>query len=210
MTIESIYAQYQIMPQLSLHMRRVASVGQLILNGWQGDLNRDLVMRTLLLHDMGNLVKFDLSEAGQQKLRSADPAELPLWREVQLKFWDTYGRDTHTATQKILNGLGQHDAAKVLEEEHAAYSGPNPMSILDQSFAAQILLYCDMRVTPQGVVTLHERASDLAHRYSRPIEEFSYLNAVEERIQQCTTTGLATITEASVQPFLDKLLTYTI
>jgi predicted HD phosphohydrolase len=47
------------MPYLQLHMRRVAAVGELILSA-ESDASKDDVVAALLLHDLGNIVKFRL------------------------------------------------------------------------------------------------------------------------------------------------------
>lgn len=210
MTIEEIYSKYQIMPQLSLHMRRVAGVGKLILDGWNGEIDRDLVIRTLLLHDMGNIVKFDLTEAGQKKLKSAELVDLPHWRQVQQKFWDKYGRDTHEVTKQINQELGQHDVIAVMEQDHVGYANGYPDQLLNQSWPAKILGYCDVRVTPIGVVPMKTRIEDLYHRYGRELSWYDFLYNLEEKVKQMTTTDLTAITEEAVAPFFDEWLTYTI
>lgn len=210
MTIKDVYEKYQIMPQLATHMLRVAGVGKLILDGWKGEIDHDLVIRTLLLHDMGNIVKFNLTEAGQQKLKSAEPVDLPHWRKVQQEFWNKYGRDTHKVTKKIVRELEQNSVNEVMDQEHIIYFSNDRRKILEQSSAAQILLYADTRVTPFGVTTLEERIADLCRRYSQPIENFGYMYELEKAIQVMTAADLVAITEEAVTPFFDEWLTYTI
>ena len=214
MTIQDLYTRYQIMPQLSEHMRRVAGVGQLILGGWKDQINTDLIMRTLLLHDIGNMAKFDLTDEGQKKLGSNYIADLPYWRSVQATFWDKYGHDAHEATITIINEIGgQDDVSQVLTDEHDTYVA-NSRGILQSPIAEQVLLYCDARVTPEGVVPLKVRIADLARRYAardnRDLSWFDFLYELEDQVQTMTTTDLQNITKASVEPLLDKLLTYVI
>jgi hypothetical protein len=210
MTIKDVYAKYQIMPQLSLHMRRVAGVGKLILDGWKGEIDRDLVIRTLLLHDMGNIVKFDLSEAGQQKLKSAEVVDLPYWRKVQQEFWDKYGHDTHEVTKQINLELGQHDVIAVMEQELAGYAAGYPDRLMEQSWPAKILGYSDVRVTPVGVVPMKVRIEDLYARYGRELSWYDFLYELEERVKEMTVADLSTITEVAVATYFDEWLTYTI
>lgn len=211
MTIKDIYAKYQIMPQLATHMLRVAGVGKLILDGWKDTIDRDLVMKTLLLHDMGNITKFDLSDEWQKKMSGMESIRNLLhWRSVQQASWKKYGRDTHGTTNTIVAELGQQDVLAVLEQEHSGYTSGDERQILRQSDAAQMLAYCDVRVTPAGVVSMRERIDDLQARYGRELSWYDFLCDLEENIRAKTTTSLDQINEASVEPFFDELLTYTI
>jgi hypothetical protein len=162
MDLLTFYTKYKIMPQLQTHMLRVAGVGSLILDGWQVPVDRDLVMRTLLLHDMGNIVKFDLQNP-LMPIRDLDK-----WMKIQAQFWTKYGRDAHAATQQILAEAGQNEVIEVLEQERAGYESGDTALLLEQDWPAKILAYCDVRVTPAGVASLKERIHDLHLRYGRP------------------------------------------
>jgi hypothetical protein len=211
MTIKELYAKYHIMPQLQTHMLRVAGVGKIILSGWKPEINHDLVIRTLLLHDMGNITKFNLSDEWQRKMKGTDPnLDLPYWRTIQQKSWDTYGRDTHTTTNAIVTELGQLDVLEVLNQEHEGYAIGDENLILKQSDEAKIFAYCDVRVTPVGVTSMQERIEDLSTRYERELSWYSFLYTLEEQIRERTTVDLDAITEADVEPLFDELLTYTI
>lgn len=211
MQIRDLYAQYQIMPQLSLHMRRVAAVGQLILAGWRSKIDLDLVMRTLLLHDMGNIIKFDLVNRDAKIFGEIDDVER--WIRVQKEYFAKYGRNVHEATIKIIAEFGNEDVRKVLSDEHDVYEH-DPKQILSRSPYEQLLLYCDARVTPQGVCPISVRIDDLVKRYGsydqRDAKWFAFFYDLESQIQAQTSTDLGAITEKLVEPLLDKLLTYTI
>jgi hypothetical protein len=204
MNIGQAYEIYQIMPQLSLHMRRVAGVGKLILEGWQGVIDRDLVLKSLLLHDMGNIVKFDLASPLM-------PIEnMDYWMQVQQNFWKKYGRDTHEATKAIIRELKQDQVNKVMDEEHDGYSTGDTSKLLSKDWPAKILAYCDVRVVPSGVTTLEERIKDLSNRYHKPVEWYDFLYQLEENLRVMTTTNLEQITEETVAPYFDEWLTYNI
>lgn len=210
MLIREIYQKYQIMPQLSLHMRRVGGVGKIIMSGWKETIDQDLVLRVLLLHDVGNIVKFDLSEEGQKKLKSTTSVDLPYWRQVQQEFWAKYGQDAHEVTKQIVAELKQDDVNSVMEQDHMTYHSDDRRQILDQPWPAQLLQYADTRVIPSGVVTLKERIADLCRRYNQPIASFAYMYDLERGIAARTTINLETIGELDVKPLFDELLTYDI
>ena len=147
------------MPQLATHMLRVVGVGKIILSGWKENIDRDLVMRTLLLHDMGNIVKFDLVD----QIMSIENIEH--WRTVQKEWLDKYGKNAHVATTKIVAELEQDDANEVMEREHAGYVSDNPAKLLEAGMARKILSYCDVRSSTCGSKPMKERIADLQTRY---------------------------------------------
>ena len=52
MKIQDIYEQYNIMPSLQLHMLRVTSVGKIISESFQDEVNANVILTACLLHDM--------------------------------------------------------------------------------------------------------------------------------------------------------------
>lgn len=204
MKLYDVYEKYQIMPQLATHMLRVAGVGKLILGGWKNDIDYDLVLRTLLLHDMGNIIKFDL----ESQIIPIDNIEY--WRSVQKDWLGKYGSDVHSATTRIVKELNQDKVLAILEEEHSVYMMTDKIGILNNSWPAKILAYCDVRVTPSGIGTMKERIDDLQKRYGRNLEWYDFLYALESDIKMATNTDLDSITEELAEPLFDDLLTYTI
>lgn len=204
MQIKQLYAKYQIMPQLQTHMLRVAGVGKIILSGWKEDIDTDLVIKSLLLHDMGNIVKFDLENP------LMEVPNLDHWKQVQRNFFEKYGRVTHEVTTKIIAEIGQEEVNEVMEEEHHGYEIGDTMQILNVSWPAKILAYCDVRVDPWSVVPMSNRIEDLHKRYGRDLAWYDFLYKLEEDIKPITKTDLSSINEESVKPLFDELLTYTI
>lgn len=204
MTIKELYQKYHIMPQLKIHMLRVAGVGKIILSGSKISVDMDLVMKSLLLHDMGNIVKFDLANPLMKV------PDLEYWKKIQMDYFDKYGKDTHKVTTQIIGEIGQDEVNKVMEEEHHGYESGDTMKILKKSWPAKILAYCDVRVDPWGVVPMSKRIKDLHNRYGRDLAWYDFLYKLEADVKSMTTTDLDSITEESVKPFFDELLTYTI
>ena len=54
--ISEIYAEYKIMPNLQMHMYRVAAVASLIYDNFNEPLNKEEIITACLLHDMGNII----------------------------------------------------------------------------------------------------------------------------------------------------------
>jgi len=53
------------MPQLDEHQLTVAAVADFICAHFNGNINRNNIVKACLLHDMGNIIKFDLSITNQ-------------------------------------------------------------------------------------------------------------------------------------------------
>ena len=78
-TPREIYAEFKIMPNLQLHQLRVAAVGKLISEHFTVPVNvRDVVL-ACLFHDMGNILKFDLTQFPEFR----EPQGILYWEEVK-------------------------------------------------------------------------------------------------------------------------------
>ena len=88
-SIDAIYAHFDLLPNLKLHMRRAASVGKLICNHWQenalGTEEKTVIVAALLVHDIGNVVKMDLKSADSKKMLGAEVKNLLHWKSVKEK-----------------------------------------------------------------------------------------------------------------------------
>ena len=63
MNIFNIYAKYKIPPQLQTHQLRVAAVAKTICEHlWPKLSDMRTIISTCLVHDMGNIIKFDLDK----------------------------------------------------------------------------------------------------------------------------------------------------
>ncbi len=188
MQVRDLYQKYQIMPQLQTHMLRVGGIVKLIRD------DKDSIL-TALVHDMGNMAKFTGLDSE--------------WSEVQIKFWDKYGRDAHTATELILEEAGLTKLKQLVEEEGHFYN--HVMEINDfttVSMPAILTLYADTRVMPKGVVSLEERILDLETRYPAPRRDGVWGPRLEAYVQSLTKIDIRAIKESDVEPLFDELLTY--
>ena len=59
--ILEIYKEHNVMPNLQEHMLRVAAVASLICDNCTEKLNKEDIITACLLHDIGNIVQFQLS-----------------------------------------------------------------------------------------------------------------------------------------------------
>lgn len=212
MTIKELYEKYHIMPQLVTHMLRVGAVGKIIAENWVGECDIKFTTDLCLIHDMGNIVKFDLGENENSKLFG--PIEnIEKWREIQKSYWDKYGHDAHDATVGILNDAGLGRFVNCLVEEEKLYFAEASESELDTTNVATIImLYSDCKVTPGGVVSYRERIDDLSKRYGggRTKTWYDWTYRFEKWMQSKTKIDLESIDEKMVQPLFDELLGFQI
>ena len=136
---------------------------------------------------------------------------MEMWGPKQKSLWEKWGHDAHEATYGMLREIGMEEYVDYLLAEAKLYeSEPTPDDFLTMPKSAMIVLYADLRVAMTGVVTLEERIADLAKRYGEFRAEAKWGKSLEEYVQTLTTVNLRSITEASVTPLFDELLTYAV
>jgi hypothetical protein len=190
-----IYQKYNLMPQLATHQLRVAGVAKLISDDWNDRAEAELGVRACLLHDMGNMAKFSgLTD--------------PYWVEQQQQFWKMWGKDAHEATFKIIAELRQNSVLEVLRDEGKFYNQIPPIDkFAESSKPALLVLYGDLRVAMEGVVSLAERVADLDTRYPDKIRpEKLWGKGLEAYMQSLTEARVSKIGEGDVVPLFDELM----
>lgn len=163
MTILEVYQQHQIMPQLIEHQLKVAGVAKLICDNFEGELDKENIFTACLLHDMGNIIKFDLSVTDKLLPGRFSQSDLALWQEVKNRFVAEFGADEHHASMQIAEKLGVQKRVLELIDSIGFQEGESNAGSLD--FGKKICAYSDMRVGPGGVISLEQRFEDLRQRY---------------------------------------------
>ncbi len=209
MTINQVYEQYKIMPNLQLHMYRVAAVAQMICEQMRISVEKKEIVLASLLHDTGNIIKFQLEEF-PSFLQPQGPG---YWEQVQRDYLREYGNDEHIATAQIAVELGV--SARLRELISAVGFNKAQENYESVDFSKKICSYADVRVTPFGVVTLQERLEDLEKRYGAkyPSEQDKrrrqlfrdYLQKIEEQIFSHANIKPDDITNEAVEKRLGEL-----
>ncbi len=186
------------MPSLQTHMIRVAAVAELILSGKadsSSKIHKEDLIAALLLHDLGNIVKFDLER------------ELAVWKKIQQETIAQYGSDDHEATEKMGQELGINDRVALLLSGMGF--GNVHQAIDANDMELKICLYADQRVSPDGVVSIRERFSDLRKRYrGTPLEKrYDALQeekalVLEQEIFKGSSLHPSEINDQSITPYL--------
>ncbi len=159
--ITEIYKEYKIMPNLQMHQLRVAAVAKMICDSMDIELDKDKVLKATLLHDMGNVIKFDLVQT--QKIFGYSDFETEEAKRVQKEFIDKYGDNEHEATVKIIKEIGlSEDIMNMADENRFSYMCKHKE--IDDIYM-KIMHYADGRVGPHGILSYEDRMNDAGNRY---------------------------------------------
>lgn len=210
-TILEIYQEYKIMPQLQEHQLRVAGAASLICQNFAGQIDAESIVKACLLHDMGNIVKFDLllfPEFVREK-------GLSYWQGVKSEFAAKYGVTSHQATAAILREMGIGKRVRELVDAIGfSQATPNAESA---DFDKKICAYSDMRVGPFGIISLEQRFVDLRARYQNHPEgagrrgQFEVaLREVEKQIFARCKILPGDIKDSAIKEITEKLKNLTI
>jgi hypothetical protein len=167
------------MPQLREHQLRVAAVSEVILNHSSLILNHSDIVAACLLHDMGNIIKFDLRETASVLNQNID---FGYWQQVKDNFKKKYGPNEHFAHMAIAKEAGANE--RVIELINSIGFTTAVKNAASGDFGKKICGYADSRVSPRGVASLEERLSDLRKRYARHHQDSPERNAYESAVRQ--------------------------
>lgn len=148
------------MPTLQLHQLRVAGVAKIICEHVTGEISSEEVIIACLLHDMGNIIKFNLNRFPE----FLQPEGLEYWEKIQQEYLEKYGTNEHVATIMIAQEIG-------VPPKSLSFLGDIGFSKLydaweSRSLEQKICSYADMRVGPHGVISIEERIIDGQKRYA--------------------------------------------
>ncbi len=204
MNVQQIYSTYRVPSNLQQHMLRVAAVAYSILQGWTGEpVNKEAIIQTCLFHDIAKPVTFDM-----QKQRRYVSTEEELQEVASLKQWllETYGSNEHAAAEKIFLEIGViPKAIQLLQNLEWSYI---PKLLLQDDIESLLPIYADMRIGPQGILSLEDRLTDLASRAT--VEDFDQQEQsgkhLESLVRKQTTTNLDTMSDEDIAAVIEKEL----
>jgi len=209
MKIQDIYDKYKIPLHLQKHMYDVTAVAQMICEDFDEEINTDLVIKACLLHDMANIIKFDMTF-----MPEVWEPEWLLYRQwIKDDFVVRYGDHEHEATIKILEELG-FDGNLRFVVDGIGFSNANKTSD-SKSWELKIAAYADMRLQPDGVCLLQVRMEEGRKRFARNrpdrvnelnFEEYVvYWKEIEKQIFSHSSLNPEDINNQSIEKYLFNL-----
>ena len=162
MTTKEIYLRMDVPLGLQDHMLTVAALVTVIKDNWSGEVKVDwpAVTAAALLHDLGNVVKFDLDKFPQ--LLGPELPQINYWREKRAELVAKYSADDHATTDAMLAELSISPVIRQIISDKSF--GNAIVAAASGSFESKILLYCDLRVLPERIGTLDERIAEIKTR----------------------------------------------
>lgn len=216
-TARDIYREYKIMPSLQLHQLRVAAVAKLVCENFEQPIDEHSVTLACLFHDMGNILKFDLTVFSD----FVQPEGIEYWQGIKEEFASKYGNDQHAASLRIAREIGLSDTVAACIDI-VAFSKIEEL-LASGSWEQKVCEYADARVAPTGVLPLEERLEEGRKRYMgrsvktgvvAPRERFDALLAagrkLEKQIFEHSRIQPEDITDAAVAPVVEELRNYSI
>jgi phosphohistidine swiveling domain-containing protein len=211
-SFSALYRALKVPPNLQKHLLRVASVGEVICENWSGPaIDRELILGTLLVHDIGNIVKADYDKF--PALYPEEMKNIRYWRSVQANMRRKYGDDDVEASINIAKEIGASSRILALLRQKQFVN--NIQIELSDDFNVKIAAYADQRVAFYGVLSLEERLAEAKRRYrgvpyaSVNKANFDELVAaiirVETQLQAHTSVDIQLIDDESIASHVDKL-----
>lgn len=219
-SIVQIYQNYQVPPNLQQHMLRVGAVGKLALDHWQGEkIDKQHILDALLVHDMGNLIKFELDKQQSKKMLKTTKktkASTKNWKKIQQQMIERYGSNADRANELIAQELSLHQRTQKLLMHH---SFERLVEIAPENhWEEKLVFWADLRIAPQGLVSAEARIQDLKDRYEHRDERWadsSLYNlwlktaiTIERQLNQRTSINLQEITQQDLEPIVEQLTAY--
>jgi len=211
--ITEIYKEYKIMPNLAMHQFRVAAVASVLCDSISVSIDKQSVTTACLLHDMGNIIKFNLSKFPEWN----EPEGLDYWESVKSDFISRYGSNEHKANVEIVKEMNLPSRIADLVDWVDAESIEDGKNCSD--FARKICVYADNRVTPHKIVSIHERNQEAKKRYEDHPHAFDdesslfYLKNMEEIEKQIfhhANIKPEDITDEVIKEVIDELMNFEI
>lgn len=158
------------MPSLQLHMLRVGAVASLVCKNFKDEFAGKFTVRTenyknivtaTLLHDMGNIIKFDLTYIPE----FVQSEGLEYWEKVKKEFMEKWGANEHEATGKLILEITKKQKIFELSDQTGFSKAVKVLN--DGDLLKMICNYADMRVGPHGILSLKGRTEDGKKRHER-------------------------------------------
>jgi hypothetical protein len=200
------------MPGLQLHQLRVAAVAKLIGESFQTSVDVHSAVVACLFHDMGNIIKTDLTVFPEL----LEPGGAEYWQGVKNEFIAKYGENAHRGNVAIAKEINLPERVVELID---GVSFSNIQKIVEgDDWEQKISEYADDRAGPHGILSAVERLAEARTRYVDSGKSYytpegferlaGFVSVLEEQIFAKTRIKPQDINDASVAPLIEELRNY--
>lgn len=204
MKVKDIYQQYMTPKALENHLLWVAAFAEILLENWKGQpIDKNAIITCCLFHDIAKPINFDLTKQAQYGMSEEDIEKLAM---LQKQIKEKYGNVEHHAAVMICKDIGLSDAAVTLVD-HLEWEY-TPKWIAQNDIASLIPIYCDMRISPQGILPLETRINELYERVGGENYHMDMQNgkAMEPIIAEQVLIDVNGITQEQIAAKVEALL----
>ncbi len=199
-----IYEKYMVPVNLQKHMLKVAALAKIITDSWlDKNLDKNSIVDACIFHDIAKPMTFDLKKQVQFGMSQEDIKKL---KNLQERLKNNYGDNEHQATVKICEEIGlSKNAIRFVNNLEWSYI---PKLIKENEIESFIPIYCDMRISPKGILSLKERLIELKKRTSKKDYEENLENGIklENILKENTSIDPNSITNSQIDSLLDTLV----
>ena len=217
-SIAAIYDRFLIPRSLRLHMYRVACVAEMICDNWKGPrIKKEDVVAACLLHDVGNIVKFDFESGNTLNILDEPQSEINRLKRVKESVIAKYGRMDNEASHNMMIELDiDKKIVSIVDGMSRIFDKKNKGR--GEDYELLICGYADFRVEPNRISSVTERFADFAKRNidnpnsgmkARGASVMSKLPdalVIEKNIFANATIKPEEVNDKSIKPYLDKYM----
>jgi len=163
-SIQSIYDKYSVPLNVQRHMKEVAAVAEMICDNSKLKVNKEDVVASCLIHDLGNVIKMKFETLQDVVLLDEeDQKKIDFYKNQREEMRKKYGANAEHADLLIAKELGA--SIRVLELISHKAIHIEDEKFVSNDFEEIIAAYADMRVSPHGIVSMRERLDEYRKRY---------------------------------------------
>lgn len=210
-----LYEELETLPSVREHQARVAAVVLALKQRWRSDAPRvdwDNAVAAALVHDLGNIVKADLSTPLSQEILGPEECErLDYWEDVKKRTIALYGSDEDVVTLALCRHVGVSERISTIATHIGFAYGSETLH--ENDWTLKVAAYADRVVGPFGVLTFEKRLHEAADRYGfpryapherPPLVQAAY--ALKEELQAHVSAPLDSITDDDVRADVQRFL----
>jgi hypothetical protein len=191
-------------------MLKVAAVAKIICDNLEISADKETIIKTMLLHDMGNILRFNLENTSL--FDKKDLPNINKFKTAQQNFKEKYHHDADEATLEIIKELTSN---KKILNLCANSHGEHIKAILNKKeWEKKISYYSDMRIGPFGVLSVNERFDDLIARNpndKKVLEQYKQeCLEIEKQLIKICKIDIKKISNKLLEPEIKSLKTYAI